>query len=501
MPSLGADMESGTVIEWLVKPGDRIGRGEPIALIDTDKAVIEVESFQSGVIEAVLVEAGSRVPVGTPLALIGDGRQAAPSVQEGPTPEPPSAETPEASAVETPALPVREKPTPEPPAAEAPEPPAAEVPAPETSAPPVPETPVPVMSVPETPAPPVPAPPVTSPLVRHLAEERHVDLAALHGTGPGGRITRSDVEHAGRPSRPKASPLARRLARDLGVDLADVPGTGRTGAIRADDVRRAASRTGEPARAVPEKSRAMPEKSAKAAPDRVAKGRARPEAARRQRAMRQAIARAMARSKREIPHYYLATTVDMSTALAWLRERNRDLPVARRLLPAALLLKASALAAREVPALNGFWIDDAFAPGRAVHLGVAVSLKGGGLIAPALHGAADLALDDLMAGLKDLVARSRAGRLRQAEMTEATITVTNLGDQGVQTVHGVIYPPQVALVGFGKIVDRPWAVDGLLGVRPLVEVTLAADHRATDGYTGSRFLSAVDRLLNHPEEL
>jgi pyruvate dehydrogenase E2 component (dihydrolipoamide acetyltransferase) len=217
--------------------------------------------------------------------------------------------------------------------------------------------------------------------------------------------------------------------------------------------------------------------------------------------MRQAIARLMSRSSREIPHYYLATTVDLAAALGWMRERNRDLDIGHRLVPAALLLKAVALAARRHPALNGHWLDDAFRPADSVHLGVAVSLRGGGLVAPALRDAQDLPLVDLMARLKDLVARARAGTLRGSELSDPTITVTNLGDQGVESVHGVIYPPQVALVGAGRVTDQPRAVGGLLGVRPCLTLTLAADHRATDGYTGGRFLTEVDRLLQTPEEL
>ena len=217
--------------------------------------------------------------------------------------------------------------------------------------------------------------------------------------------------------------------------------------------------------------------------------------------MRAAIARLMARSKREIPHYYLSSTVDLGGAMAWMRERNRELPVSERLVPAALVLKGTALAVRQHPELNGFWVDEAFVPGPGVHLGVAVSLRGGGLVAPAIHDAADLALGDLMARLRDLVARARAGRLRRAELADPTITVTNLGDQGVEAVFGVIYPPQVALVGVGRVVERPWAVGGLMGVRPVTTVTLAADHRATDGFTGARFLDTIDRLLQQPEAL
>jgi pyruvate dehydrogenase E2 component (dihydrolipoamide acetyltransferase) len=217
--------------------------------------------------------------------------------------------------------------------------------------------------------------------------------------------------------------------------------------------------------------------------------------------MRQAIARLMARSKREIPHYYVSTTVDMTSSLNWLRGRNRELEVSERLVPAALLIKAAALAARQVPGVNGYWTDDQFSPAGEVHLGLAISLRDGGLLTPAIHDAADLRLPELMSRMRDLVIRARAGRLRSSELTDATITVTNLGDQGVESVFGVIYPPQVALVGFGKILERPFAVGGLIGVRPVVVTTLAADHRASDGYTGARYLTAISDLLQEPEEL
>ena len=181
--------------------------------------------------------------------------------------------------------------------------------------------------------------------------------------------------------------------------------------------------------------------------------------------------------------------------------RNRQLPVSGRLVPAALMLKATALGLRRHPELNGYWIDDAFVPGPGIHLGVAVSLRGGGLVAPAIHDADTLTLDELMGAMRDLVGRARAGRLRGSELTDGTVTVTNLGDQGVEAVHGVIYPPQVALVGLGRVVDRPVAVDGMLAVHPVSVLTLAADHRATDGFSGSRLLSTIDSLLQTPEEL
>jgi pyruvate dehydrogenase E2 component (dihydrolipoamide acetyltransferase) len=331
-----------------------------------------------------------------------------------------------------------------------------------------------------------------------------VDGMDVHGSGRGGAITRYDVERAAASMRrDRVTPLARRLAAELGVDLKIVTGTGAGGAVRADDVRRAAT-ADRPAEEAPGPVTPAPEARLPEVPAREGRQPAgpattvrRPERAE---AMRLAIARLMSRSKREIPHYYVSNTVDLGAALSWLRERNRSVPMSARMVPAALLLKAAALAAREVPELNGFWAEDHFVPAPAVHLGVAVSLRGGGLITPAIHDAADLPAAELMSRLRDLVNRARAGRVRGSELTDATITLTNLGDQGVESVTGVIYPPQVALVGLGKITERPWAVNGLLGIRPVVITTLAADHRA-DGYTGARYLSLLAELLQKPEEL
>ncbi|CAM5262434.1 2-oxo acid dehydrogenase subunit E2 [Streptomyces narbonensis] len=459
MPSLGADMDEGTLSQWLVHPGDRVARGDVVAVVETAKSAIEVECFESGTVDTLLVDEGTTVPVGTPLARIGTTTEGTPT-----TDRPPS-----------------------------------------------------------------------TPLVRRLAQDRHVDLAAVHGSGPGGRITRADVEHAepeparapghdgsvgpaestrtatrrqpgaepvrrkrsasppeekttptARPPRPvrtddsngereiprrvRSSPLARRLSTELGVDLAQVTGTGRGGTVRAEDVRSAAAAEGAPRPAVPNVARA-------------------------------ATARLMSRSKREIPHFYLSTTVDMAAALEWMRARNRELPLSARLVPAALILKAVALAARKVPGLNGHWVDDGFVPADEVRLGVAVSLRGGGLAAPSLARADTLSVAEVMAALKDLVARARGGRLKASETADPSLTVTNLGDQGVEAVFGVVYPPQVALVGLGRIVERPVAVNGLLGVRPVVTATLSADHRAADGATGARLLTTLDKLLQRPEEL
>jgi pyruvate dehydrogenase E2 component (dihydrolipoamide acetyltransferase) len=166
-----------------------------------------------------------------------------------------------------------------------------------------------------------------------------------------------------------------------------------------------------------------------------------------------------------------------------------------------LLVKAVALAVRATPEVNGFWVDGAFRPSEHVHVGMAVSLRQGGLVAPALHHADRKPLGDLMKEILDVTNRARTGVLRSSEVADATITVTSLGDQGVESVFGIIHPPQVALVGFGKVVERPWASGGMLGVRPVISATLSADHRASDGHRGGRFLAAIDALLQEPEKL
>jgi pyruvate dehydrogenase E2 component (dihydrolipoamide acetyltransferase) len=295
--------------------------------------------------------------------------------------------------------------------------------------------------------------------------------AAAPAVQPAASEPPAGVPPAAPSAPPRASPAARALARELGIDLATVRGTGADGGISRADVERVG--VGAPARE-PMDSAAR---------------------------MRQAIAGAMAQSKREIPHFYLGATVDVQRALAWLAEENAHRSIEARLLPAALLIKAVALALRDVPAMNGFWTNGAFGPGAGIHPGVAISLRGGGLVAPAIHDADRKDLSALMDALKDLVARARAGGLRSSELTDATITITNLGEQGVEVGYGIIYPPQVALVSFGRIVDQPMAIEGQVVVRPAIHATVSADHRAVDGHLAGRFLAAVGRYLQEPEAL
>ena len=405
MPALGADMDEGTLNEWLVKPGDTVTRGQIVAVVETTKAAVEIECWHDGVVGELLVPIGQTVAVGTPLATILEpGEKAGPRTA---------------------------------------------APAPVTQAPPEDHDQVPAAtSVVAAPAP-VGHRLWVSPVARRTAASLGVELKTLSGTGPQGAITLHDVEHAAATAHheaPKPAPAPRPAAS------------------------------------------AEPKSAAQKARERGA-------------AMRVSIAAAMSRSKREIPHYYLADEIILDTALGWLTDQNAGLPITERMLPAVLQLKAVALAAQRFGEFSGFWRDEAFEPAPAVHVGVAISLRGGGLVAPAIHDVAEKKLDELMRDLTDLVARARAGSLRSSEMSDPTITLTNLGDKGVDAVFGVIYPPQVAIVGFGKPAQRVVVVDGGIRVATTVQSSLAADHRASDGARGALFLAEINRLLQQPDEL
>jgi len=276
------------------------------------------------------------------------------------------------------------------------------------------------------------------------------------------------------PRRMRISPAAKKLAAEIGIDVSEIVGTGPAGRVVREDVERAAAL-----------------RSVEVGTGEVD----------RHKRMRAAIGAAMARSKREIPHYYLSTTIDMSRGLSLLTELNAGLPIERRLLYGVLLLKAVALALREFRELNGFWVNEQYVPSNEIHVGVAISLRGGGLVAPALHNADQKTLDQLMQAFRDLVTRARGGSLRSSELSDPTITVTSLGEQGIETVFPIIYPPQVAVVGFGAVVQRPWFVAGQILPRPVVGATLAGDHRVSDGHRGALFLSSVGRLLQDPDKL
>jgi pyruvate dehydrogenase E2 component (dihydrolipoamide acetyltransferase) len=309
---------------------------------------------------------------------------------------------------------------------------------------------------------------------------------AGEGRGEGSSSSRSEVIQpiAPVPSEPKPiqadsririSPAARRRARELGIDVVSLQGSGPEGVITLEDVESS-----------PQPS---PTKSGEGSAPKLAEG------------MREAIASAMSRSKREIPHYYLSTTVDVTSTTDWLAAHNASVPVVERLLFPALLLKAIALACREMPGFSGFYRDGRFEASPDVHVGVAVALRGGGLVAPAIMDTAGKSLAALMEDFRALVMRARAGRLRASELAAPTIILTSLGESSVDVVFPIIQPPQVAIVGAGEVVARPWVVDGSVEARQVLTLSLGADHRVTDGRLGAQFLARVAQRLVEPGSL
>lgn len=409
MPSLGADMEDGTLVEWRKKPGDPVSRGDIIAEVDTQKGLIEIEVFEDGYIGKLLIDQGEKVPIGTPMALITTDKAEA-------LKEEPATTQKIASASERPAEP--EKKTPQQPS------------------------------------------------------EEHYPKKEI-----------SDKPHE---KRIKASPLARRIAEENKIDLSTLSGTGENGAITKDDVNKAISERSA-FKAEEKPSEKLPEKKTETA---AAAGET----------IRMAVAAAMSKSNREIPHYYLEKKIDMSKALSWLKETNKQRSVQERLLPATLLIKAVAKALDQVPQLNATW-ENGLQIKNEINVGFVVSLKSGGVMVPTISNADLKDLSQIMQALNDLIPRARAMKLRSSELSSSTITLSSLGEGGADAVYGVIYPPQVAVIGFGGIREEAWVENNMLGIRPVITATLAGDHRANDGLTGSRFLENLNTHLQNPETL
>ncbi len=434
MPSLGADMDEGRIVEWLVAPGDHVDRGQIVVVVQTEKSDIEVEVFEPGTVNEILVGEGELVPVGTPIARMVPDQLAAARVEE-----------PEHVA--------------------------------EPAAGPIPAAPAAVEAVAAT------VGHVTSPVLRHLADELHVDATHLHGSGPGGRVVRADVERAARPAAGhRITPRARRLMAERGLAperFAD------RALVTGDDVLAApAPHVAAPGTVTQQPTIDQPT---------------------REESMRRHIAELMSRSWREIPHYHLAQRLDLSVALDHLAAANERRPLADRIVPGALLLCAAARAAAAVPQCNGWWRNGRFEPSDTVDLGLVLSLRRGGVIVPTIPRADELSPAEMMQRMTELVQRARQGRLRSSHLAEASMTVTSLGERGADEVIGVIHPPQVALIGFGAVRDDVWPeADGTgVVVRPTVRATLAGDHRATDGVVGSRLLIRMQSLLDGavPDEL
>ncbi|WP_027255912.1 dihydrolipoamide acetyltransferase family protein [Leisingera aquimarina] len=392
MPSLGSDMESGTLVEWLVAPGDTVARGDAVAVVETQKGAIEIECFEAGTVQELKAQPGTVLPVGAPMAVILAAGDAAPETDALPEPE--------------------QEPQP--------------------------------LSKPEPAAEPAAAP----------ARDTTVPAAAAGAVA--GAI--------------KASPAARARAAELGLDLGTLAGSGPGGAVvLADVVPGGARDIGEPASRLDE--------------------------------MRKAISAAMTHSKRTIPHFYLSQTMDVQATLDMLAVRNAGVPPAERVLLGAVLLRMAALAVQKTGTLNGHFTDGVFRPAEQVNPSLAVALRGGGLVAPALADVPAMTLDEMMFAMPDMVSRARAGRLRSSEMTRGTITVSSLGETSGEVMAGVIFPPQVALIGIGAPQMRPWVIAGGVVPRTVITVTLAADHRVSGGREAARFLSQFEVLVSQPEVL
>ena len=391
MPSLGADMEAGTLIEWRKKSGDHVKRGDIIAEVETQKGLIEVEVFDEGIVSELLIKEGTKVPVGTLLALIN------PKESELETPK-------EVSPEKTEIQPTEEK--------------------------------------------------IAEKTVGEKLEETHL----------------------------KASPLAKRIASENGIELSKIQGTGEERVITKEDVENAIAQR-DKITEIPKESFENKEESGF-----------------KMDSIRAAVAAAMSKSNREIPHYYLDKKIDITKSLDWLFEKNQQRPIQKRLLIAALLIKAVAKSLVDYPDLNAVW-EGGLQRKKEINIGFVVSLRGGGIIVPAIHNTDSKSVEEIMEALNDIIPRARAMKLRSSELSDSTITITNMGEGGADLVYGIIYPPQVAIIGFGSSSEQPFSENGMVGVRTVLNATLAGDHRATDGLVGSDFLATLNKNLQNPELL
>ena len=449
MPQLGYDMREGTVVRWIKQEGDAVAPNEVIAEIETDKAVVEFKPTTGGVLRRIVVGEGEAVPVGNLIAVIADPDEALPDGLAAPAAAAPQPETPPPS----PAVPA---PTPAAPSASA----TGEVRA--------------------------------SPLARRLARERGVDLTAVAGSGPGGRIVEADVlaaaDAAVNAGRILASPLARRLAREQGVDLSAITGTGPGGRIVEADIT-AAVAAATPA--APEPS-APPEPVAPAPAD----GATRAELSR----MRQAVAAVTSGSKRGAPHFYVAADIDMTAAMSLRRDINDALPAPDRVSVNDLIVKASALAIGKHPKFNAFFRGDHLQMNPSVNIGIAIALESG-LIVPGIPQCESKTLAQIAAASRDLIERANHGALQAEEYAGTTYSVSNLGMFDVDSFTAIIFPPHAAILAVGAVKEQPVARHGQLAIAEIMKATLSVDHRVADGAEAAQFLAEIKRLLEKPVSL
>jgi pyruvate dehydrogenase E2 component (dihydrolipoamide acetyltransferase) len=425
MPQMGADMVEGTLVRWLKHVGDTVRRGDVIAEIETDKATVELEAFESGTILKLVANEGDIVPVGDVIAILGDPSEAAPEVERKPVPPPAKREI-EPGLKATAGT------------AKAAEPAVATARAGEPEHGRI----------------------RISPVARKIAREAGIDIRTLKGSGPDGRILRRDVEAA----------IAALAARPAAPAQAAAPAAAR------------------PATAAPAPARPAPAPAA-AAPEAVELGK-----------MRKAIAHRMTLSKQTQPHYYLTLDIDMTDALAFRSQLNAGLPEGQKVTINDLIVKACALALERHPKFNAAYSEEGLRMHERINICIGIALEEG-LIAPAVLDCQAKSLGRIAQETKDLIERARAGKLTAAEYGEGTFTITNLGAYGVETLIGIINPPQAAILGVGSVMPKPVVRDGEIVVRQVMKVALSADHRVTDGVEGARFIKEIQAILEQPATL
>lgn len=434
MPQMGADMTEGTVVKWLKQVGDQITRGEIIAEIETDKATVELEAWESGVLKQIVVPEGESVPVGQPIAILGSSQEKIDSE----APKPAAAETPPRRTVDRSAEPAA-RPT------EA----GANGAGPAVAAPSAPAA----MSLP-------PSSPEgrlrISPVARRIASDARIDVSSLAGSGPDGRILRRDVEAVIKAGAAAPPPAA----------VAPPP----------------------PTPAAPPSRAAAPQPTV-AAGGAVALSR-----------MRQTVARRMTVSKQTQPHYYLTVDVDMTAALAFREQINVTAGEQQHVSINDLIVKACALALERHPKFNAEFTDAGLKMHVKIDIDIGIALDDG-LIAPALLDCGDKTLGHIAHEAKDLIERAKSGHLRAEEYGAGTFTITNLGAYGVESLIGIINPPQAAILGIGSVMPQPVVREGEIVVRQVMKIALSADHRVTDGAEGARFIKEIQGLLENPASL
>ncbi len=431
MPALSPTMTEGTLAKWLKKEGDAVDSGDVIAEIETDKATMELEVIDEGVLGRILVAEGTTgVQVNQTIALL---------LEEGE----------DASALDAAAA----APPPAPPPQQAPAPGSAPPAAPQQTPPPAAPRPAP-SAPPGTPAPQAAAQGrrvVASPLARRLAGEAGLDLAAVPGTGPHGRIVKSDIEAA------------------VAGGVAAAPAPAGPAPVR-------------PVAAAPA---VTAEQTYTAIPNTT---------------MRKVIAARLSQSKRDIPHFYLTIDCQMDALLDVRRELNANAPEGEgsyKLSVNDFIIRATALALRQVPAANATWTDDAILRYDRVDVCVAVATPGG-LITPVIRDADNKRIVAISGEMMDLAARAREGKLLPEEYQGGGFTISNLGMYGIKEFAAIINPPQSCILAVGAGAQRPVVKDGALAVATVMSCTLAVDHRSVDGAVGAEFLAAFKRLVEAP---